>query len=444
MQTIFRASLVALVGCTLLSFDSASAFGQEQPASTSPPVVEPAAASTQPANALAPPTNIVVKDRPNDAGNGLIVTWDLSPDDTPDANPRRVTRYEVFRRDNKPPKQEEEGGEAPTAEPSEFKLIGEVTYQQRTFEDQNTERGVLYWYQVVAVGPEGQRSAPLELTDGVTPVLQYFNRNRTWLLILLLIVGGSVVYFIETARRGKQLWVRPIPGLDAVSEAVGRATEMGRSCLFVPGIQDINDIQTITGITILARVARLVAEYNAQLEVPTARTLVMTTARETVQAAYLAAGRPDAYREDNIYYLTDEQFGYVAGVTGRMVRERPAACFYMGSFFAESLIFAETGNSIGAIQVAGTAQPSQLPFFVAACDYTLIGEEFFAASAYLSGEPQQLGSLKGQDVGKVLGAVLLIVAVGLATLAVFVDQPSIAAASEFVRDNILGEKGFLP
>jgi hypothetical protein len=102
--------------------------------------------------------------------------------------------------------------------------------------------------------------------------------------------------------------------------------------------------------------------------------------------------------------VTDEQFGYAAYVQGQMVRERPAACFYMGSFFAESLLFAEMGNGIGAIQIAGTAQPAQLPFFVAACDYTLIGEEFFAASAYLSGEPEQLGSLKGQDVGKVIVA----------------------------------------
>jgi hypothetical protein len=52
--------------------------------------------------------------------------------------------------------------------------------------------------------------------------------------------------------------------------------------------------------------------------------------------------------------------------------------------------------------MAGTAMPSQLPFFVAACDYTLIGEELFAASAYLSRDPKQLGSLKGQDIGKLV------------------------------------------
>src|SRR5690606_24678296 len=96
---------------------------------------------------------------------------------------------------------------------------------------------------------------------------------------------------------------------------------------------------------------------------------------------------------------------------------KPAACFYMGAFFAEALILAETGNSVGAIQVAGTAMPAQLPFFVASCDYTLIGEEFFAASAYLTGSPEELGSLKGQDVGKVLVAIGIVLGVVFATLA---------------------------
>jgi hypothetical protein len=172
--------------------------------------------------------------------------------------------------------------------------------------------------------------------------------------------------------------------------------------------------------------------------------MVMTAARETVQAACLSAGRPDAYVEDDIYYLTDEQFGYVAGVTGKMVRDKPAACFYMGSFFAESLLLAETGNAIGAIQVAGTAQPSQLPFFVAACDYTLLGEEFFAASAYLSGEPIQLGSLRGQDVGKGLGALLILIGCTAATVAMIAEPAWAQAVVAYLQENVLGNKGLLP
>jgi hypothetical protein len=119
-----------------------------------------------------------------------------------------------------------------------------------------------------------------------------------------------------------------------------------------------------------------------QLDVPTSRSLVMTAARDAVPAGCLTAGRSEVYDPSRIYYVTDDQFSFVAHVCGRMLREKPAACFYIGQFFAESLLLAETGNSVGAIQIAGTAEASQMPFFVAACDYALIGEEMFAASAY--------------------------------------------------------------
>jgi hypothetical protein len=272
------------------------------------------------------------------------------------------------------------------------------------FTVQDLDHNEAYVFQVVAVAQDNAESAPVTTSSPIAPSMQWFDGGRLWFLVALVIFCGSVVAFIRLARRGIPLKVRQISGLKAVDEAVGRATEMGRPCLFVPGIGDMNDIQTITSMSILSRVATTAAEYDAKLEVPTSKSLVMTTARETVQSSFLAAGRPDGFDPESIYYVTDEQFGYAAYVQGLMVRERPAACFYMGSFFAEALLFAEMGNSVGAIQIAGTAQPAQLPFFVAACDYTLIGEEFFAASAYLSGEPEQLGSVKGQDVGKVIVA----------------------------------------
>ena len=250
---------------------------------------------------------------------------------------------------------------------------------------------------------------------GQEKAVAWFDFEKTSFALLTVAVCGTVIICTELARRGKPFYVRPIAGLRAMEEAVGRATEMGKPMLFVPGIEDIKEIDTVAGLMILSNVARMAAEYDTPLEVPTSRTLVMTAAREAVQAAAIAAGRPDYYNEDRVYYVTEEQFGYVASVCGWMNREKPAACFFLWKFFAESLILAETGNAVGAIQIAGTAETTQLPFFVAACDYTLLGEELFAASAYLSGEPAQLGMLKGQDFGKLAAMVLVLAGCALAT-----------------------------
>ncbi|MBC8479582.1 MAG: hypothetical protein H8D46_03880 [FCB group bacterium] len=238
----------------------------------------------------------------------------------------------------------------------------------------------------------------------------FFQEGNATMFVGIILVSVTILYYTGRAKRGGEIYLRPIAGLKALEEAVGRATEMGKPVLFVPGISDMDQVETVAGLIILGNVANMTARYEAGLNVPVCRSIVMEAARDTCRESYLREGRPDLFYDDMVHCLTDDQFAYAAGVDGIMLREKPAACFYMGKFYAESLILAETGNSIGAIQIAGTGSPAQIPFFVTACDYTLIGEEFFTASAYLSKKPELLGSIKGQDIVKlwVMIAIILV------------------------------------
>lgn len=232
-----------------------------------------------------------------------------------------------------------------------------------------------------------------------------------------------IEYFIQKAANGEEIYLRPIAGINAMEEAVGRSTEMGKSVLFVPGISGLDQIDTIAGLTILGHVAGMTADYETDLHVPVAVPIVMETAKEACKEAYLKKNRTDLYREDMVHYVTDDQFAYAAGVNGIMLRDKPAAVFYQGKFYAESLILAETGNSIGAIQIAGTGSSSQIPFFVTACDYTLIGEEFYAASAYLSGSPEMIGSVKGQDYVKLICMIFIFLVISFSILGFLKTSP---------------------
>jgi hypothetical protein len=217
------------------------------------------------------------------------------------------------------------------------------------------------------------------------------------------------MFFISHARKNPNLYLRRIAGLEAVDEAIGRATEMGKPVLFVHGLAGMDAISTIAAVNILSKIAGRIAEYESKLLVPNYDPIVMSVSQEVVKEAYLKAGRPDAYREDSVFYVTYDQFSYVSAIEGIMMREKPATNFMMGYFYAEALLLAETGSTTGAIQIAGTDAYTQLPFFIPTCDYTLMGEELYAASAYLSREPLLLGSIKGQDILKLLLMVLLIV-----------------------------------
>lgn len=245
-----------------------------------------------------------------------------------------------------------------------------------------------------------------------------FREDRLNALVFMVLFSVVILIYTRWAKKGKDLFIRKINGLDEVEEAVGRATEMGKPVLFIPGIQEIDEIETIAGISILGRVARITARYETPLLVPVRYPMVLAAGQEVVEQAYIEEGNPDSFNKDIVRYVAGEQFAFTATVNGIMMRERPATNIYMGAFYAESLLLAETGNAAGSIQIAGTAQPAQLPFFIAACDYTLMGEELYAASAYLSKEPLLLGGLKGQDWMKILLVVLILIGVVTASLGI--------------------------
>ena len=245
------------------------------------------------------------------------------------------------------------------------------------------------------------------------PISNWFNMNFLIALIASILFTGIVVYTSYQARHGKNLYLRPIAGLSEIDNAVGRATEMGRPILYVPGWSTIGEITTIASMMILNRVAKKAAEYDTRILVPNNDYYVMPLAQEMVRDAFYEAGRPDSYNPVDIFYISADQFPWAAGINGTMIREKTATNFYMGFFNAEALLMTETGNATGSIQIAGTDSITQVPFFITTCDYTLIGEEFYAASAYLSRDSELVAMLKAQDYFKfliiffvLLGAVL--------------------------------------
>lgn len=215
------------------------------------------------------------------------------------------------------------------------------------------------------------------------------------MMVLSLIIGLTIIL-----GRNQTYTLRKVPALAAIDEALGRATEMGKPVLFLVGLEELKKVSTLAALSILENVAERCAKFGTQLKVPHRDPVVFTVAQEATKQAYLRAGRPDLYKDDINFFITDDQFGFTAAVDGIMLREKPAACIYMGYYWAESLILSETGASIGAIQIAGTDAEHQLPFFVSACDHTLIGEELYAAAAYLSGDKNLISTLRAQDIIK--------------------------------------------
>ncbi|MEE2960906.1 MAG: DUF6754 domain-containing protein [Myxococcota bacterium] len=279
-----------------------------------------------------------------------------------------------------------------------------------------------YWYRVVVLPKDFKVTK--EITgdaivaaairsvagEGDTVAHWFKNIPGIWLLLALIVsVTGMIFFFTHQVRQGNEIKIRRIPGIDAIEEGIGRATEMGRPVLYVPGIDSLEDIQTIASMLILGEVSKTIAEYQTDVIVSCCVPIVREVADEVVKSGYYRAGHPDAFDPTSVRFIASDQFAFCAGTNGIMHRQKPATNIYLGRFFAESLILAETGYVNQSIQIAGTAEATQLPFFIAACDYTLIGEELFAVSAYLSQDARLVSSLKASDWVKIATVGLLVI-----------------------------------
>src|SRR5579862_7336084 len=236
---------------------------------------------------------------------------------------------------------------------------------------------------------------------------QYRDTGWFGIAFTYAVVGFVLINIARSKKLGGNLFIRRISGLNAIDEAIGRSTEMGRPVLMVPGLGGLDAI-SIQALNIFAYVAKTAARFATPIRLCCGDAAVYTVAQEIIRDTYQQEGLIERYDLDSVRFISDRQFALAAGVSGTILREQTAATFFMGRFYAESLIFAETANSVGAIQVASSTEITQTPFFIAACDYVLIGDEFYAASAYLTRQPVLVGSLIGQDWSKIMVLVTMV------------------------------------
>ena len=379
---------------------------------------------TETVEEVLPPADIRVFDVPNDAGKGLntkgatskfkkgniVVTWIKSDSSA-------VIGYHIFRKQldgefeqvtKKPDKAGEAKKNVLAILPSYHREFSPSDYTSLGFFADKAETNVPYIYKVAAVGEAGIVSESVESGE-VKAVGNLIATTKMPEFLGLLLVAAVTLYFIDKAQSGQDMFIRKIPALDAFEEAIGRSAEMGRPVMFIPGNDDVYKSSSIAAINIFEGAANYAVVMQSHIMSPNQEAIVNQVLSNSLRNIFLYAGRPDLYDEYDVHFETTDQLAFASAIAGAMYRENPAAIFIQGDFGAESLIFAENGNAVGAIQIAGTDNEKQLPYFVVACDYTLLGEELYAAGAYIKKDPIQICTLKAQDLLKLVVFACLII-----------------------------------
>lgn len=237
------------------------------------------------------------------------------------------------------------------------------------------------------------------------------------MLVLFLLFLPAFVFFVRRAAFNPTLSLRPIPAYDALKRLLARAAEAGQSVhisIGTAGVGQAATADTTAGLYLLEYLADRAAVSGIPPIVTVSDPAALPLAQDQLRRAYQRQGYPDEYDPRQVRLvapgLNGSAVAYAAGVMDILSHERVMANVMVGAFGDEFMLMGETGAQKNLLQAGGTSDPRVLPFVYATISHPLLGEEIYAAGAYLSAKRAHIGSLLAQDaVRALLVAVILLI-----------------------------------
>jgi hypothetical protein len=240
------------------------------------------------------------------------------------------------------------------------------------------------------------------------------------LLLLIVVLLVIILTLLHHARAiaGKQpVRRRPLPALDLIWRALARGAETGRAIHLSPGSGAIGSrsstVETVAGLLAAERVAGEAALNGAPLLASSGDAVAHLALRGTLRQAYQRAGLGQDYDSTNVQLLAHQDpIAYASGVSTLYSHQKLEASQLIGSFGQEFLLAGEVGAQSGVPQLAGATTTTALPLAYLSADSTLIGEEIYAAEAYLARTPAPQARLLTHDALRtvvILAIVILLV-----------------------------------
>lgn len=225
--------------------------------------------------------------------------------------------------------------------------------------------------------------------------------------------------------RGRRPNLRPLRPLTKLQEFIGKSAENGKTVHYSPGSGGFTGqggagaAENLSGLTTLSVVARAAARSTADLTVTANDSFTYLIANDVVQAEYAQTGRLEDYDQSRVRQITQEdEMAYMAGVASLLGEKDVAANVILGRLDSEYLLAGDQANRRDIPQVVGSSRIEAMPLMLATAgrDNTLLGEEVYAAPAYLDRQPAYLASVVAQDRFRVIVILLIIVGIIAATV----------------------------
>jgi hypothetical protein len=237
------------------------------------------------------------------------------------------------------------------------------------------------------------------------------------MLALGLLALAAILLLVFTfLRRRSPAAFRVIEAYERLNRSVGLAVENGTRLHISLGRGNLLTARggsALAGLAMLRRLAERTSVSDRPPVVTSGDASLAILSQDTLQSGYRAAGAEEQYRFTTGRLTGLTSFSYAAGTLPTIHDENVSMNIILGDLGAEAGLLAEASDRQNAGLIAASDNLSAQSVLYASSQEPLIGEELFAAGAYVGAGASHEASLNVQDILRWLIILALIVGAGL-------------------------------
>jgi hypothetical protein len=225
--------------------------------------------------------------------------------------------------------------------------------------------------------------------------------SGVWGLLFVVIFFALLVVFTIRSRGLNRRTLRDIPAFDRLRRGVGLAVESGQRLhlsLGHAGVFGVNGSATLMGLTLLQRLARTASVSDRPPVATSGEAVPSLLGQETLRSAYRAINADAQYDPTASELAGLTPFSYAAGALPVVYDQQVSVNILAGSFGSEVALIADAAERTGSLTLGGSDNPTGQAILFATVQETLVGEELYAAGAYLQAGASHLASVQVQDL----------------------------------------------
>jgi hypothetical protein len=240
-------------------------------------------------------------------------------------------------------------------------------------------------------------------------------------LLFILLCLGLILFFYFSDPTLEKINLRSIQAFNHFRRQVDLAVEAGKRLHVSLGRGTINELQggaAFISLTILDRCARAASNSDLPPMTTSGDGIVNILSQDTLQATYQSLAAEERYDPSNARLTGLTPLAYAAGAMPVIQDEHVSANILAGHFGTEVALLTEAGERSQTLTVAGSDSIPAQAVLYATVDEPLLGEELYAAGAYLGGGAVYTASIRMQDIVRwvlvaavVIGAILKLVGI---------------------------------